>query len=227
MWRGMTLAIALFVAGCAPASTPSSRLLQKPRTGPEVVKGEITVKSKAGEAINGILPVDVNIANGTDQRRPIRADTVYAINAQGQRVGPIDFDDAARAAGGTQQLEQAMKPAATGMLQGAAVGALIGAMAACRSGGGGDAAAAAVIAGAAVGAAIGLLGGASNAQEEQQAKTREELASVVLCDTNVQPGQSINGYVFFPAGDYKFIEIDLPADPDTEVAAKRIENNWH
>jgi uncharacterized protein YcfJ len=215
------------VAGCAPAATPTSQLMQKPRVGPEVAKGEITVKSKAGQALNGIVPVDVNIANGTDQRRAIRADTVYAIDANGQRVAPISFDDAARAAGGTQQLEQAMKPAAVGMLQGAAVGALVGAMAACQSGGGGDAAAAAVIAGAAVGAAIGLLQGVSSAQEEQQGKTREDLASLALCDTTVQPGQSINGYVFFPAGDYKFIEVDLPADPDTEVPAKRIENNWH
>jgi uncharacterized lipoprotein YmbA len=79
MMRVMAVAIALLVAGCGPASTPSSQLMQQPRVGPEVVKGEITVKSKSGEAISGILPVDVNIANGTDRRRPIRADAVCIV----------------------------------------------------------------------------------------------------------------------------------------------------
>ena len=128
--RALSIAVLLAfgLGGCATTWNP---IPITPRVALTPTKGDVTMQALPGEPIGGVVPVDVSIANGTDEPYLVEPDQIFAINEQGQRIMPVTSSEAIEQAGSANSLKAgltgAAKNAAIGAVVGAATGAAIGA----------------------------------------------------------------------------------------------------
>ena len=218
--------MAFAIAGCTQAPPPIGRTPNIVAT-PE--QGRVAVSVAAAPTVGQVTPVYVSVANGTDAPRSVIPSQVFALNNSGERVAPLPPGEAARQAGGANELEGAVKSAAISGVGAAAVGAGAGAIAgaAGRNSGWfsfGSPGAGALI-GTAFGAAGGIFTGAEKGQTKADQQANQQLESVSLKPEEVRKDFTVSGYVFFPKGQYNQVEMLLVdrETGDTEV----VREPWH
>jgi hypothetical protein len=163
--------------------------------------GALRVRAAAASGLGSVQPIAVAVTNG--RPRPVRIDPrqVFALAATGERVPPLPPGDAARHAGG--RVPGALKGGAVGAATGGALGALGGVIAGAIQGGIGMAAAIGSAVGAGVGAVTGAIGGARDGGGERVAAFQER----ALPASALATGMSATGYVYYPAGTYREVEL--------------------
>ena len=202
--------LAFSVSGCATSWRP---IPLTPRVALTPTKGNVTMQVRPGKPIGRIVPVDVAVANGTDEPYLIEPDQVFAINEQGQRIMPISTNEAIQEAGNANALKAgltgAAKNAAIGALAGAATGAAVGAAVGTIVASPAEGA----LFGAAVGGSIGAAGGGVIGGLQGQAAAHHDaetqISALSLQPREAHPNYSVNGYVFFPKGEYTSIQMTL------------------
>jgi hypothetical protein len=221
----LVLVLGLGLTGCATSWRP---IADVPRVALTPSRGEITMQTRPGKPIGDIVPVDVAVANGTDEPYRIESDQVFAINQQGQRVMPIPAGDAIAEAGRANALKAGLTGAAknalvaglAGAAAGAAVGAVVGTIVASPAEG--------AILGAAMGGSVGAAGGGilGGLQGETAARNdaATQISSLSLQTRDANPNYSVNGYVFFPKGTYTSVEMNLFNEETHESATRR--SSW-
>jgi hypothetical protein len=200
------------LSGCTIASAP---IKDVPRIVATPMSGHLTVTSAAGKPIGDVLPVFVSIANGTDSPRAVVPSQIFALDDAGSRIASLPPAEAAREAGGANELRAALASAgASGVVEGA-VGAGIGAIAGSLLHSGATGAAL----GGAIGAGSGALHGATAGPAKADAQANRQLSALAMRPQDVRRNFTVSGYVFFPKGDYKRIQLLLVDDEtgDTEV----------
>lgn len=221
----IALAVGLGLDGCATSWRP---IADVPRVALTPSRGEITMQARPGTEIGGMVPVDVAVANGTDEPYRIEPDQVFAINAQGQRIMPIPASQAIAEAGDSNALKAGLtgagKSAVVGGLAGAATGAAIGAAVGTLV----LSPAQVALLGAAIGGSVGAAGGGIYGGFQGQAAAHNDAESQIsalsLQTRDANPNYSINGYVFFPKGEYTSVEMNL-FNEETHQSATR-SSSW-
>jgi len=213
-------------AGCAVAPAP---IAHTPNVVATPQQGQLAVSVAAAPTVGEVTPVYVSIANGTDSPRSVIPSQIFALNEAGERVAPLPAGEAARQAGGANELEGAVKSAAISGIGGAAVGAGAGAIAgaAGRSAGwfGFGSPGAGALVGTAFGGASGIFSGAERGQSKANQQANQQLEAVSLKPEEVRKDFTVSGYVFFPKGQYNQVEMLLVdrETGDTEV----VREPWH
>jgi len=224
--RAGAVVMIVAVAGCAVAPAPiahTPNVVATPR------QGELAVSVAAAPTVGQVTPVYVSVANGTDAPRSVIPSQIFALNDAGERVAPLPPGEAARQAGGANELEGAVKSAAISGVGGAAVGAGAGAIAgaAGRSAGwfGFGSPGAGALVGTAFGAAGGIFSGAERGQTKANQQANQQLEAGSLKPEEVRKDFTVSGYVFFPKGQYNHVEMLLVdrETGDTEV----VREPWH
>lgn len=159
---------ALSFGGCAVGGAPIKQTTQVVAT---PVQGELTVAVNKAPAVGEVTPVNVSVANGTDVSRAVVPSQIFAINDSGQRVAPLPPGEAARQAGGADELKDALKSGAVSGVAGGALGAGLGAAVGAVTGGIGPGA----IIGAATGAGWGMFSGAGRGQDRANQQAGAQL----------------------------------------------------
>jgi hypothetical protein len=216
---GLLALLSSVLHGCGVASAP---IKKTPPAVATPIAGEVTVSVDKASDVGDVAPVYVSVANGTDIARAILPDQVFAINDAGQRVAPLPPDEAARQAGGAGELKGVLASAAVSGAAGGAIGAGLGAVAGSAFGGFGGGSGA--IVGSAIGGAEGIFRGAPRGEDRADAQARRQINALALHHEDVGPDFTVSGYVFFPKGNYRQIEMLLVnrETRDTE----RIERPW-
>jgi L-aminopeptidase/D-esterase-like protein len=206
------------LAGCAVASPP---IKATPQVDATPQNGQLTTSMQAGKAMGDVEPVYVSVANGTDEPRAIVPSQIFAINDVGERVAPLSPGEAARQAGEAGELKAALSSAAVSGVAAGAVGAGLGAIAGAGLGGWGTGA----LVGTAVGAGSGMLSGATQGQAKADRQATEQLEGVALQEEDVRRNFTVSGYVFFPKGTYRELEMVL-VNHETG-GTESIREPWH
>lgn len=209
--------IPLILAGCVLARAP---LKNTPKIVASPEPGQLSVAMQPADTIGDVQPVYVSIANGTDIPRAVVPSQIFALDEQGQRIAPLAPGEAAREAGGAGELKAALTSgAASGAITGA-LGAGVGAIAGSLIHSGATGAAI----GGAVGAGEGAMHGAFAGPDKAHEQARDQLTAVALEKGDVRNNFTVSGYVFFPKGDYKQLQLLLVdgESGNTEV----IERPW-
>lgn len=210
----VTLITSLVVAASACAIAPAP-IKDTPRIVATPASGQLTISSEPGKPIGDVLPVYVSIANGTNSPRAVVPSQIFALNDAGSRIAPLPPAEAARAAGGAGELRAGLLSAgASGLVEGA-IGAGIGAIAGSLIHSGATGAAL----GGAIGGGSGAIEGASAGPGKADAQANTQLTALALPAQDVRQDFTVSGYVFFPKGNYKRIQMLLVDDEtgDTEV----------
>lgn len=204
--------VAIVSSSCAIAPAP---IKDPPHVVATPASGQLTVSSQPGQPIGDVLPVYVSIANGTNSPRAVVPSQIFALNDAGSRIAPLPPAEAARQAGGAGELRAALLSAgASGLVEGA-IGAGIGAVAGSFLHSGATGAAL----GGAIGGGSGAIQGATAGPGKADAQASTQLTALALPAQDVRQDFTVSGYVFFPKGDYKRIQMLLVDDEtgDTEV----------
>jgi len=205
------------IAGCVLARAP---LRDTPKVVATPEAGQLSVAMQPANAVGEVQPVYVSIANGTDIPRAVVPSQIFALDEQGQRIAPLPPGEAARQAGGTGELKAALASgAASGAITGA-LGAGVGAVAGSLIHSG--AAGAAI--GSAIGAGEGAMQGAFAGPNKANQQAKDQVTALALEKGDVRNNFTVSGYVFFPKGDYKQLQLLLVDNEsgDTEI----IERPW-
>jgi hypothetical protein len=206
----VAILLAFSISGCATSWNP---IPITPRVALTPSKGDVTMQARAGKPIGRIVPVDVAIANGTDEPYLIEPDQVFAINEQGQRIMPIPASEAIQEAGNANALKAGLTGAAKNAVIGALAGAANGAAVGAKVGSFVASPVAGALLGAAVGGSIGAAGGGVMGGVQGQAAAHHDaetqISALSLQSREAHPNYSINGYVFFPKGTYTAIQMTL------------------
>ena len=205
------------IAGCVLARAP---LRDTPKVVATPEAGQLSVAMQPANAVGEVQPVYVSIANGTDIPRAVVPSQIFALDEQGQRFAPLPPGEAARQAGGTGELKAALASgAASGAITGA-LGAGVGAVAGSLIHSG--AAGAAI--GSAIGAGEGAMQGAFAGPNKANQQAKDQVTALALEKGDVRNNFTVSGYVFFPKGDYKQLQLLLVDNEsgDTEI----IERPW-
>jgi hypothetical protein len=208
--------LALAIVGCgigvapAPISHPQYAVATP-------VQNEITVTAKPGAPIGGLIPVFVSVANGDEVARQLVPQQVYAITLNGDRVAPIPPGEAARMAGGANELTGILESGAIGAGTGGVLGAGLGAVAGAATGG----VASATALGGAIGAGFGAFESAPAGQTAAQRQASQQLDALALRPTRLGNNFTASGYVFFPAGTYSFVQVLLVNDMNGSTESYR------
>jgi hypothetical protein len=200
------------IGGCSIAPAP---IKDPPHIVATPASGQLTVTSQPSKPIGDVLPIFVSVANGTDSPRAIVPSQIFALNDAGSRIAPLPPAEAARQAGGAGELRAALLSAgASGLVEGA-FGAGIGAIAGSLIHSGATGAAI----GGAIGGGSGALQGATSGPAKADAQAGTQLTALALPAQDVRHDFTVSGYVFFPKGDYKRIQMLLVDDEtgNTEV----------
>ena len=200
------------MGGCSIAPAP---LKDPPHIVATPASGQLNVTSEPGKPIGDVLPIYVSIANGTDSPRAIVPSQIFALNDAGSRIAPLPPAEAARQAGGAGELRAGLLSAgASGLVEGA-FGAGIGAIAGSLIHSGATGAAI----GGAIGGGSGALQGATSGPAKADAQAGTQLTALALPAQDVRRDFTVSGYVYFPKGDYKRIQMLLVDDEtgNTEV----------
>lgn len=195
-------AILCLFAGCAVASAPIKNTPQVVAT-PQA--GRMSIGIQTAQPIGDVQPVYISIANGTDEPRSVVPSQIFAINNEGERVAPLPPQEAARQAGGAGELKAALASAAVSGVAAGAVGASLGALAGAGLGG----ASSGALVGSAIGAGTGMLSGATQGQSKADQQANEQLRGLALKPEEVRRNFTVSGYVFFPKGTYREVEMVL------------------
>ena len=219
------IAAAIVISGCAVAPAP---IAHTPNVVATPVQGEVAVSVAAAPTVGEVTPVYVSVANGTDDPRSIVPSQIFALNDAGERVAPLPPGEAARQAGGSKELEGAVKSAAVSGVGGAAVGAAAGAIAGAAGnaiGGGFGSPGAGALIGSAFGGGWGIISGAEKGQSKADQQANQQLQAVALKPEEVRKNFTVSGYVFFPKGQYNQVEMLLVdrETGDTQV----VREPWH
>jgi hypothetical protein len=202
----------VFFAGCSIGQAP---LKNTPKVVATPQAGQLSMALQPGNTIGDVQPVYVSIANGTDNPRSVIPSQIYALEDQGQRIAPLPPGEAARQAGGAGELKSAIaSSAASGAILGAA-GAGIGAIAGSLIHSGATGAAL----GGAIGAGSGAVHGALAGPDKADSQANQQISALALQSADVRNNFTVSGYVFFPKGDYKQLQVLLVDDEsgNTEV----------
>ncbi|HZC46911.1 MAG TPA: hypothetical protein VE243_10575 [Candidatus Acidoferrum sp.] len=223
--RAGAIAAAIVISGCAVAPAP---IAHTPNVVATPVQGEVAVSVAAAPTVGEVTPVYVSVANGTDDPRSIVPSQIFALNDAGERVAPLPPGEAARQAGGSKELEGAVKSAAVSGVGGAAVGAAAGAIAGAAGnaiGGGFGSPGAGALIGSAFGGGWGIISGAEKGQSKADQQANQQLQAVALKPEEVRKNFTVSGYVFFPKGQYNQVEMLLVdrETGDTQV----VREPWH
>ncbi len=204
--------------GCGIASAP---IQNTPVVAATPRSGEISIASQAKPPVGSIVPVYISVANGTDIPRAIVPSQVFALDENGARITPLPPAEAAREAGGVGQLKAAITSAAVSGVGAGAVGAALGAAAGAAFGYAGPGAAL----GSAIGGGEGVIRGAEKGQEEAKNQANQQIGALALQGGEVRKDFTVSGYVFFPKGTYREIELLLVNSEtgDTET----LKEPWH
>jgi hypothetical protein len=195
------------IGGCAIAPAP---LNDTPHIVATPTSGQLTVSTAPVKAIGDVLPVYVSVANGTDSPRAIVPSQIFALNDAGSRIAPLPPAEAARQAGGAGELRAGLLSAgASGLIEGA-FGAGLGAIAGSLIHSGGTGAAI----GGAIGTGSGAINGATTGPAKADAQASTQMSALALPAQDVRRDFTVSGYVFFPKGDYKRIQM-LVVDDET------------
>jgi hypothetical protein len=196
------LAPIVLAAGCTFGSAP---IKNPPQIAVTPQPGELTVSSQPGSPIGDVQPVYISVANGTNSPRAVVPSQIFALNDSGGRIAPLPPGEAARQAGGAGELKAALaSAAATGAAEGA-VGAGIGALTGAFFHSAGYWGAL----GGAIGAGSGMFSGASAGPAQADSQASQQLNALALQGSDVRRDFTVSGYVFFPKGDYKQIQMLL------------------
>ena len=221
-WRfaigaAMVANLALATGGCAIAPAP---LKGVPHVVATPVNGQLTISSEPTKPIGDVLPIYVSIANGTDSPRAIVPSQIFALNDAGSRIAPLPPAEAARQAGGAGELRAGILSAGASGAVAGAVGAGIGAIAGSLIHSGATGAAL----GGAIGTGTGAFHGATAGPAKANEQARTQLTALALQAEDVRQDFTVSGYVFFPKGDYKRIQMLLVDDEtgNTEVISQPI-----
>jgi hypothetical protein len=204
--------LATGIGGCAIAPAPikdTPHIVATPAT------GQLTVSSEPSKTIGDVLPVYVSIANGTNSPRAVVPSQIFALDEAGSRIAPLPPAEAAREAGGAGELRAALlSGGASGLIEGA-FGAGVGAIAGSLIHSGATGAAL----GTAIGGGQGAIQGVTAGVGKANAQANTQLTALALPAQDVRQDFTVSGYVFFPKGDYKRIQMLLVDDEtgDTEV----------
>jgi hypothetical protein len=120
-------------------------------------------------------------------------------------IAPLPAAEAARQAGGAGGLKAALTSAATSGLILGAVGAGVGAIAGSLIGSGATGAAL----GGAIGAGEGGLSGAVAGPQKAEQQATTQLNALALQPGSVAHDFTVSGYVFFPKGEYRQLQMVL------------------
>ena len=192
--------MASMLCGCAVAPAPVQYPLHVAAT---PLNGEITVGVDKAPPVGDVIPVYVSVANGTDIPRGVLPTQILAIDESGQRVTPIPPGEAARLSGGAGELKAALISGAVSGVAGGALGAGMGAAVGAVSGDVGPGA----IIGAAVAAAQGIFSGVSSGQSKADEQANQQIQALALQPQDVNHNFTVSGYVFYPKGNYREIDI--------------------
>jgi hypothetical protein len=202
--------LAFCLGGCATAWNP---IPITPRVALTPTKGDVTMTARPGEPIGRIVPVDVSIANGTDEPYLVQPDQVFAINQQGQRIMPVPTNEAIQEAGNANALKAGLTGAAKNLAIGAVAGAATGAAIGAAVGTIVLSPAQGALVGAAIGGSVGAAGGGVYGGVQGQAAAHRDadtqISALSLQTREAHPNYSINGYVFFPKGEYTSIQMTV------------------
>ncbi len=199
---GALLSLCLLLPGCAVS--PSPPIAKPAAVVATPIGGRVTAGVSAGNSVGGVTPVYVTIANGTSVSRTVLPSQVFAITSSGQRVAPIPPGEAARRAGSASQLKAVLVNATTGGVSAGALGAGTGIAISSIAGNGISEGA---IIGGALAAAGGIFSGISRTQDAANQQANEQISALALRGGAVERNFTMSGYVFFPEGEYR--EIDL------------------
>jgi len=169
-------------------------------------------------AVGEVVPVYVSVANGTDIARAVVPSQIFAINESGERVAPLPPGEAARQAGGAGELKGALGSAAVSGVAAGALGAGVGAAVGSVTGGAGTGA----IVGTAIGAGTGIFQGAQAGQARADQQASAQLGSLALAPQDVGHNFTVSGFVFFPKGEYREIQMLMVnrETGDTEIETR-------
>ena len=223
--RAGAVAIAIAISGCAVASPP---IAHTPNVVASPPQGEMGIAVTASPDVGDVIPVFVSVANGTDEPRAVVPNQVFAVNENGERVAPLTPGEAARQAGSAKELSGAVQSAAISGAGGAAVGAATGAVAGAAGNAGNfsfGSLGAGTLIGTAFGGAYGLISGAEKGQSKADEQANQQINAVALKPEEVRKDFTVSGYVFFPKGQYKSIEM-LLVDRDTGDT-EIVRRPWH
>jgi hypothetical protein len=215
--RSLWFTMALIVAGCVLARPP---LTDTPKVVATPELGQLSIAMEPSRTIGDVQPVYVSIANGTDIPRAVVPSQIFAMDEQGQRIAPLPPGEAAREAGGAGELKAALASgAASGAITGA-LGAGVGAIAGSLIHSGATGAAL----GGAIGGGEGAIQGAFAGPNKADTQANEQMGALALQSGEVRNNFTVSGYVFFPKGDYKQIQLLLVDNEsgNTEI----IERPW-
>jgi hypothetical protein len=204
--------LTILLVGCAIASAP---LKDTPQVVATPAPGQLTVSTAPHSAIGQVQPVYVSIANGTDVPRSVVPSQIFALNDDGNRVAPLPPGEAARQAGSAGALKAGLvSAAASGAIEGA-LGAGVGAIAGSLIHSGAEGA----VIGTAIGAGSGVLHGAEAGPPKAESQANAQLTALSLQPGDVRRDFTVSGYVYFPKGDYKQLQLLLvdSESGDTEV----------
>jgi hypothetical protein len=210
-------ALLFTIAGCVLASAP---LKNTPKVVASPEPGQLSVAIQPADTVGQVQPLYVSIANGTDVPRSIVPSQIFALDDQGQRIAPLPPGEAARQAGGAGELKAALASgAASGAITGA-LGAGVGAIAGSLIHSGASGAAI----GGAIGAGEGALQGAFAGPNKAHEQANEQMTALALEQGDVRNNFTVSGYVFFPKGNYRQVQLLLvdSESGNTEV----IERPW-
>ena len=210
------------IGGCAIAPAP---LKDTPQIVATPQSGQLNVTLAPATPVGNVQPVFVSIANGTDMPRSVVPSQVFAVNEDGARVAPLPPGEAARQAGNANELTGVMESGAVGgALEGAigaGVGAIVGAVTPRNTGSffGIHGAANGAAVGGAIGGGQGLISGGGRGQGRADQQASQQLSALARTPTEVRRDFTVSGYVFFPKGDYKQLQVLLVDGEtgDTEV----------
>jgi hypothetical protein len=221
----VALLIGIGLDGCAIAE---HRIADTPRLTLHPSKGQIKMQARPGKAIGQIVPVNVAVANGTNEPYRIQTDQIFAISLQGRKVMPVPIGEAIKEVAHSNALRAEVTGAAksalvggiAGAAAGAAAGAVVGTIVASPAQG--------ALLGAAVGGGVGAAGGGFIGGLKGRVSARDDaesqMRSLFLQAQDVNPNRSSDGYVFFPKGTYAAIEVNLLNEETEESASRR--SSW-
>ena len=210
---GLILSVVLAATAAGGCATHARPLGITPRVALSPTKDEITIQVRPGKPIGDIVPVDVSVANGTDEPYLIVPNQVFAVDEQGQKILAVPPSEAIQEAGDANALKAgltgAAKNAAVGAIAGAVIGAAIGVAAGALVGEPGAGAAYGAMMGGGVGAAEGGVLGGVQGQLAAHQDAATQISALSLPAGEANPTFSVNGYVFFPKGNYTAVQMNL------------------
>jgi hypothetical protein len=192
----------LMASGCA-ANAPYPEKVVEIHREPEVV-----VSARAFPRVGNALPVKLSVTNKRPIARSLRLDSVIAVTKAGDRLEPMPADETSRAAGNADTLRNSLPDSSVGgkaavaPLEGMADGMKVGI--GLGAGGGGNTA----LGGAMVGGGVGLILGTVYATRLALSPDAR-LETVMLTDTPLKCCSPVEAYVFYPAGEYRDLEVGV------------------